>query len=133
MCHVAGDRQDVELIIDGNAVFARRKRQNEPTKEQKGHQVFVPQSKHAPREPEKRLPLIEPSNHILMSLRPVSRVHVLEKDESVVVRLLIEYGKCGQNSLKAYHGHSVQLLERVHRPQQNDHDTTSFNGLNRSC
>lgn len=32
----------------------------------------------------KRLPLIKPSNHILMSLGPVSRVHVLEEEEGVV-------------------------------------------------
>ena len=32
---------------------------------------------------------------------------------------------------KPHHGHRVQLLQGVHGPEQNDHDATSLDRLNR--
>lgn len=73
----------------------------------------------------KRLPLIKPSNHILMSLGPVSRVHVLEKEEGVEGGKSVTVGSTSSeeqtesnNKLNPYHSHCIQLFQRLHGPEQ---------------
>lgn len=78
--HVAGDRQDVELVVDDNAVFARSKRQNEPRSGTRNEKYCTDRKNWLQilLNPKEHVPLIEPSHHILMSLSPVSRVYILE-------------------------------------------------------
>lgn len=121
VCHVAGDRQDVELVINDNTVFAGCKWQNESenseTKSIKVSNLKKKKMLQIKWKPEEFLPLVEPSHHILMSLGPVPSMHVLNENKPQWANSVWHVRRL-EKRLHTYHDHSVQLLEGVHCPQQ---------------